>query len=495
MQDVLLDYGDSKMRVEMPDHAIVIRYGKSYTDPDPLGDPVELTRKALQQPLDSPPLRALAGPDKKVVIGFPDRVKGGAHAKAHRRNAIPAVVEALVAGGCRLENITLLCGMGLHRQNTLEEFHGYLGRDIVDRFYPGRLVNHDGEAADLKDLGTDAMGNRVQCNRRLIDADLVVMVGHCSGNPYGGFSGGYKMLVTGFSGWQSIASHHTPKTMHRDDWLGGSQHQHMRHQFKSIGEAMEAAMGKKVFAIDAVLGQFGEVLDVQAGSIPAVEAATWPLAERRTNVTVPMSDPADVLVVGMPRSFHYGPGMGTNPILAGLAIGGQYSRCYPCLRPDGVVIAAGVCDGWFNDHWFPSYRETYDAMQKYQNPTDFLHSPDAEAITQNIEYRYSYSNHFTYHPFHAMSMISGGAILGKRTQAVIMVGAQQPVYARGMGYIPVATMDEAMQLASRYVGKNPSVLCTPECYSGGSAVHLRRGARSDGDAKHASNTVAMRSGS
>ena len=29
MQDVLLDYGDTKMRVELPDHATVIRYGKT----------------------------------------------------------------------------------------------------------------------------------------------------------------------------------------------------------------------------------------------------------------------------------------------------------------------------------------------------------------------------------------------------------------------------------------------------------------------------------
>ena len=33
MQEVLLDYGDSHMRVELPDAAAVIRYGHTYTDP------------------------------------------------------------------------------------------------------------------------------------------------------------------------------------------------------------------------------------------------------------------------------------------------------------------------------------------------------------------------------------------------------------------------------------------------------------------------------
>lgn len=474
MIDLLLDYGDGKMPVQLPDHATVVQYGKTYADPPAKGVPMELTRAAIRSPLDTKPLREMAGPDKKVVIGFPDRVKGGVHADCHRRNAIKVLVEELLAGGCRLENITLLCGMGLHRMNNIDEFYWMLGKDIVDQFYPGRIVNHDAEAPSLKDYGVDAMGNRVQCNALLADADIPILVGHCAGNPYGGFSGGYKMLVTGFTGWESIGSHHCPKTMHRDDWLGGTPRQHMRDQFTSIGQAIEKGMGRKFFVVDAVLGQFAAVLDVQAGSIAAVEKATWPLAEQRTTIPLDMKSPADVLVVGVPRNFHYGPGMGTNPILTSLALGGQLSRCWNVMRPGGVMIASCVCDGWFNDRWFPSYRETYDALQKYQNPSDFLGSDDAMAITKNYDYRYAYSNFYTYHPFHAMSMLSGGAILAQRLSAVIMVGAKKPVYARGMGYHTVATFAEAFKLAEKYVGKNPNLLCTPECYSGGAAVHLRK---------------------
>jgi len=474
MGNVLLDYGDGKMAVDLPDNATVVRYGQTYVDP-PEVDAHAAVQHALENPLGVAPLRQLGGPTKKVVIGFPDRVKGGTHPNCHRKVAIPLIVQELLKGGTKIENITLLCCMGLHRKNTLEEWYWYLGKEIVDRFWPDRLVNHDVEAPDLCDFGTDAMGNRVQCNRLMAEADVPIVVGHCSGNPYGGYSGGYKMIVTGLSGWQSIASHHTPGTMHRKDWLGASTASHMRQQFASIGRAMEKGIGKKFFAVDAVLGQKSQVLDVKAGLIEEVEKATWPLADRRTNIHLDMKEPADILVFGLPRNFHYGPGMGTNPILMSLAVGGQLSRCWNAFREGGVIIAPSICDGWFNDHWFPSYEETYAAMQNYSTAAQFLKSEDALRIATTYEYRFQYSNYYTYHPFHAMSMISGGSAALLWTSAVFIVGAKAPGYARGMGFIPVATYAEAFAQAKKIVGaREPNVLCTPECFSGGVPVHLYR---------------------
>jgi nickel-dependent lactate racemase len=472
MQEVKLDYGDGYMAVELPNSATVVRYGQTYTDPPEVVDPVEATRTALQNPLGFPPLRELGGADKKVVIGFPDRVKGGNQINCHRRIAIPLIVEELLKGGTKIENITLVCAIGLHRKNTLEEWYWYLGKEIVDRFWPDRLVNHDAEAPDLCDFGTDEMGNVVQCNRLMAEADLPIVLGHCAGNPYGGYSGGYKMIVTGLSGWRSIASHHCPSTMHRDDWLGASAYSYMRNQFKSIGQAMEKGINKKFFAVDAVIGQKSQILDVQAGDLEAVEKATWPLADKRTNVFLDMEEPADILIMGLPRNFHYGPGMGTNPILMSLAIGGQLSRAWNAFREGGVIISASVCDGWFNPNWFPSYEETYRALQKYCDPADFLVSEDAHRIAINTEYCFRYSSYYTYHPFHAMSMISGGSVTALRTSAAFMPGVKNPQYARGMGFIPTTTFEEAFKRAQKIVGKNPRILCTPEAFSGGIGVHL-----------------------
>ena len=69
-------------------------------------------------------------------------------------------------------------------------------------------------------------------------------------------------------------------------------------------------------------------------------------------------------------------------------------------------------------------------------------------------------------------MISGGSAPLLWTSAVYITGAKAPGYARGMGFIPTSTFEEALDGAKKIVGLNPRILCTPECFSGGVTVHL-----------------------
>ena len=469
MQDIVLDYGDSTVAVQLPDSAYVVRPGLTYVDP-PEVDPWEATRRALAAPVGLPPLAELAKPGQKVVIAFPDRVKGGAHPRAHRRVAIPLIVETLRGVGVELKDITLLCAVGLHRKNTLEELYWYLGKDIVDAFWPDRLVMHDGaDPEGVVDLGRDELGNVVTCNRRLAEADLPIIIGHAQGNPYGGYSGGYKMVVTGLTSWSSIRCHHCPSTMHRDDFLPAGTASHMRRQFDSIGKAMEQGIGKRFFAVDAVLGSKAQVLGVWAGAVDEVQRASWPLADRRTNIHLPVDEPFDVLVYGLPRSFHYGPGMGTNPILMLQAIAGQLTRCYGVFHEGGVIIAPSVCDGWFNPAWFPSYERTYERLQEVSDLADIFQFEDELANDPDAIYRYRFD--YAYHPAHALSMVSMGAIAHQRANAVFIPGARRPSYARGMGCIPTKTFAEALARAERIVGRRPRILAVPEAFRG-VGVHL-----------------------
>ncbi len=468
-----LEYGDSLMEVEVPDHAVVVAPGSLYQEPVPTENPVDLTRRALAEPLGTPRLRALVGPGAKVVIAFPDRVKGGAHGTAHRRITIPLILEELQEAGVREGDITLLCAVGLHRKNLPEEFEGYLGRDLVARFRGHRLVNHDAEDPDgMVRLGETEDGDLVEVNRAVLEADLAIVLGHTLGNPYGGYSGGYKMPCTGLAGWRSIRCHHAPGTMFRPDFVPITTDSRFRHQLRRIGEVMERAMKQPFFAVDAVLNGQNQQLAVFAGRLAEVEQAAWPLAGHRTEVVVP-DEPADILVLGIPRTFHYGPGMGSNPLLFKQAVGASLARAFGALRPFPVVIAACVCDGWFNDEWFPAYREIYQLLQRCQTVDELTRYEDEVCTRPEWIRRYRYG--YAYHPFHGFSMAYMGGLADRYARAVYIVGAREPGYARGMGCIPVATFEDALRHAARHVGPCPRLLIVPRLSQ--VQVHLRSAGR------------------
>lgn len=459
MKRVSVEYGDGAVEVDLPDDAVVVEPGSLYTDPEPPEDPVTLTRRALAHPLGSPPIREVVGPGSKVLIAFPDRVKGGAHPTAHRRVTLRLVLEELESAGVRHRDVTLVCANGLHRKNTREEIADYLGADLVARFPPSRLLSHDAEDPEhMVQLGETEEGEVVEVNRRVLEADLVVVLGHTLGNPYGGYSGGYKMPCTGLTGWRSIRCHHTPATLFRRDFVPVSPHSGFRAQLRRIGEVIERHMKRPFFAVDAVLNGRNQQLAVFAGRLEDVERASWPVAGRRTEVVVP-GPPADVLVVGIPRSFHYGPGMGSNPLLFKQAIGASLVRAYGALQPFPVVIAFCVCDGWFNDEWFPAYREVYGLLQRCSSVEELVRYED-EVCTRPEwirKYRYGYG----YHPFHAFSMAYMGGLADRYARAVYVVGAREPGYARGMGCIPVPTFEAALRHAARHVGDRPRILVVP----------------------------------
>ena len=123
-------------------------------------------------------------------------------------------------------------------------------------------------------------------------------------------------------------------------------------------------MGHPIFVVDAVIGQGAQVLGTFAGAVEDVERPVG-LSQN----VVPMSswtpNPSMSLLSDCLADFHYGPGMGRNPILVAQAIGATIARISGILRFGGVVVVAARCGGYFNDQWFPSYRGTFARWAEY----------------------------------------------------------------------------------------------------------------------------------
>jgi nickel-dependent lactate racemase len=467
------EYGQGTMSAVLPgDRTEVFIPGETVPDPPVLEDIEGATREAILNPMGMEPIARLVGPGSKVVIIFPDKVKGGFQETSHRKTAIPIVVEECLKAGVDKKDIRLICSNGLHRKMTDAELKRILGEKIYSMFKPlNNITCHDSEDWDnLIDLGFDELGNRVIMNKEVFEADLAVSIGHTLGNPYGGYSGGYKHVATGITTWESIACHHVPEVMHRDDFTPVSHHSLMRKKFDAIGKHMEKCMGRKFFTVDAVLDSYQRQIAVFAGDTEMLQPISWEVANKRTYIPW-AKEKFDIMIFGMPQEFHYGNGHGTNPILIMQAIAANIIRHRRVMNDNFVVICSSICNGYFHDEEFPSYRELYELFQKdYHNVLPDC-SKYGEYLARKQEYVDKYRYGFGYHPYHAFSMISCGHIAEKEAAAVYIVGAYEPGYARSMGMKTRATFEEALRDAEKYVGKTPRILALPKTFKL-AGVHL-----------------------
>jgi hypothetical protein len=469
------EYGHGLMEAEFPDHTDVFIPGVTVPDPACIdeNDIVPKTLESIRNPVGMESLSKTAKKGSKCVIVFPDRVKGGEQPTSHRKTAIPLIVCELYAAGVEKKDILLVCSTGLHRKNTKEELFNILGKELFTEFWhTHQIINHDSEDYDnLVDLGSTASGDPVLLNRSVYEADIAILIGHVQGNPYGGYSGGYKHCVTGLTHWRSIASHHVPEVMHRPDFIPVSSHSMMRTKFDEIGMHMETKMNKKFFCCDAVLDTKSRQIAVFSGWARDIQPLSWKIADRRTYV--PWAEKKyDIMVFGMPRFFHYGDGMGTNPIMMMQAISAQVIRHKRVLKDNCVIICSSICDGYFHDELFSGYREVYELFQKDKMNILSDMNRYGEYFATDAEYirRYRFANAF--HPFHAFSMISCGHIAEENTAAIYLVGAYEPGYARAMGMKTRATFEQALEDAQKkFTGCNPAILALPGAFKT-SAVHL-----------------------
>ena len=86
------------------------------------------------------------------------------------------------------------------------------------------------------------------------------------------------------------------------------------------------------------------------------------MADRRTYVHW-AEKKYDIVVFGMPTNFHYGDGMGTNPIQMMQALSAQVIRHKRVLSDHCVFIVPSICDGWFHEERWPYLRELYEMFQ------------------------------------------------------------------------------------------------------------------------------------
>ncbi len=414
-----IPYGRGKIDFDLPTGMTADVLHSS--DRPPLADPVHAIAGALAHPIGSPRLQEMARPGNRVCIVFTDATRASPDGLL-----VPPLLSALAEAGVADDDITLLCGVGMHRPSTPEEKVAKLGRDIVVRYRVIDSRPRDAEA--LVNLGTASTGAPMVVNRMACEADLLIATGIVEPHQYAGFSGGRKTVAIGAGGEELIAYTHSAHTLDHPATRLGRIAGNPFHQ--TITEVARAA-GLR-FILNVVANDDGQIVAVRAGD---PDAAFGALVEEAWQLFVrPIAQQYDIAVagVGYPKD--------ANLYQASRAATYLQFAPVPVVRPGGVIIIPARCQEGAGEG--VGEQRCHEALCQAQSVRALLDEMQGRPFLAGEQRAYMIAQ--------VLSMCE-----------VIIVGAECPEVVREMWMIPAADMAEALSLAAERVGTDAKVLIVP----------------------------------
>jgi len=196
-----LPYGEGKYSLDLPDHKV-----KQILEGLPMESPPseeEEVRRALQHPIDSAPLSQLVNRGEKVCIIIGDITR----LWVRHHVLLPPILEELNRGGIPDQYILIISGTGDHREQIPGEHRKLVGEEVYRRV---PVIDHRARAEEeLVYRGTTTYGNEVKINKRVAEADRVVLTGGIVYHFLAGWGGGKKALIPGVAGYNTIMQNHT----------------------------------------------------------------------------------------------------------------------------------------------------------------------------------------------------------------------------------------------------------------------------------------------
>ncbi len=387
----------------------------------PLEDVESAVAVALASPIGSPPVRQLAGRGDRVCIVFTDITRASPDDVL-----VPGFLRELEVAGVRDEDITLLCGIGMHRPSTHEEKLTKLGRAVVERY---RVIDHEPQNEDaLIDLGVTRGGVPVSVHEAAVNADLLLATGLVEPHQYAGYSGGRKTVAVGAAGEPLIEHTHGPAFVDDPDTRLGRIEGNPFHQ--AITEAANLA-GLDVI-LNVVLDEEEQVVCVKAGE--PVETYRQLVEFARSLYEVPIPRQYDVAIagVGYPKD--------ANLYQASRAASYLFFAPTPVVRSGGYIVVPARCgegagEGVGEQRFLAAMRD----------------APDVRAILGD-------AREHGYPPGEQRAFVMAKVL---EEVNVVIVGSACPGVVAACKMEPVETVEQALALAAGDLGRDLEVLIVP----------------------------------
>ncbi len=288
MNKIELPYGKTNISIHLPEdrnfkiiapHAIVST--KKIVDQ---------LHRVIDMPLAALSLATIRK-NAKIAIAINDKTR-----PVPNSLLLPPLLDKLSVLGFRASQITFFIASGTHTPMLKEEFSLILPEDIIRDY---QVVAHDCDNAAMLDLGQTSRGTPILVNAAYARADVKMVVGNIEPHHFMGYSGGVKSAAIGLTSRETINRNHAMLTDIQA--VSGSFNQNpMRQDVEEIGQRI-----KVNYALNTVMDQNKQVLDVFFGEPLAVMQAAIPLVNRIYKV--PVEQHYDLVIVspgGHPKDIN-----------------------------------------------------------------------------------------------------------------------------------------------------------------------------------------------
>lgn len=338
---VRLAYGKEGLWVELPDDLEVEVIEPRFVPGLP--DEEAAIRKALREPIASPPLRELVRPSDTVAIVFSDITR-----PMPNRRVLPPILEEL--SHVPRENIILINALGTHRPQTRQELEEMLGPEVVSNY---TILQHDcNDRSTLHYLGETSFGHPAWVNKAYMEASVRILTGFIEPHFFAGFSGGPKAVLPGIAGLETILMNHGAEMIDhpRATW-GVTEGNPIWEEIREV-----AARTRPTFLVNVTLNREKQITGVFAGDVWEAHARGVKFAA--SSAMVEVDEPFDIVITsnsGYPLDINLYQ-----------AVKGMSAAARVVREGGSIIIAAECRDG------IPDHGEYRNILRMASSPAELL---------------------------------------------------------------------------------------------------------------------------
>jgi len=403
---VSLKYGRRLVRLQIPKSRLLgVLKPKAITGHGPK------LEEALASPIGTETLGKLVDQKRKMTLVVSDITR-----PCPTQRILPQVMHSLKSSGVTRDNVRIVLATGTHRGHTSAERRRLLGE--YANSIP-HVVDHEMGSAQF--IGTTKSGTRVSVNPLISDADFVLAIGNVDVHYFAGYTGGYKAVVPGMAGKETIERNHSLMTLPNSE-PGVIEQNPVREDLEEAGR-----MTGLRFVVNVVLDEANRIVAAFAGDPIAAHRQASKFVDNFAKVFI--KEPADIVVAsagGYPRDI--------NLYQAHKAI----ENASHAVKTGGTIIVAAECREGYGNTIFENWTKNASTLDE---------------IRDKLSKQFILGAHKTY----ALSKIA--------KRAEIIVVSDKMAEANPVIFKTFRKPQEALDYALRLHGQDATILLMPYAMS------------------------------